>query len=504
MTQTIMSRQLGELTSSGEMPEGWVESVLPQIADITMGQSPPGSSYNEEGKGLPFFQGKTDFGDRHPTVRVWCTQPTKIAKPGDVLITVRAPVGPTNVADRRCGIGRGLAAFTPLGGIATEFLLFALRLKEPELAVSGTGSTFTAISKKDIENIAIRVPPLQEQVQIVRRVEELLAHLNGARDHLFRVPAILKRFRQAVLGAACSGKLTADWREKQLNVEHADQLVARISKKRSTTDETKTIREVDAQSLPTLPDGWTWVYLADFGYMSRGRSRHRPRDAEHLYNGPYPFIQTGDIAQSGGRITSHHQTYSEAGLQQSHLWPAGTVCITIAANIAHSAILSYPACFPDSVVGVIPDADFCVKEYLEFFVRTARADLEQYAPATAQKNINIGILNDVAVPIPPFREQQEIVRRTEALLDRADVIQERLVKATVVTERITQSILARAFRGELVPTEAELARREGREYEPASVLLERISKQRESKASSNPERRRTRTKVGLSIAKGQI
>jgi len=172
------------------------------------------------------------------------------------------------------------------------------------------------------------------------------------------------------------------------------------------------------------------------------------------------------------------------------MWPAGTVCITIAANIANSAILTYPACFPDSVVGVIPDESLCLAEYLEFFIRTARADLDQFAPATAQKNINIGILSDVAVPLPHLAEQHEIVRRVEALFKLADTIEKRVAAATARTEKLTQAILAKAFRGELVPTEAELARREGRDYEPASVLLERIQAERAVRAEAHSVRQR--------------
>ena len=370
-----------------------------------------------------------------------------------------------------------------------------------EQAHGGVG--LAHITKSKFETSLLSLPPLAEQKRIVRKVEECLAQVNSARKRLSRVPAILKRFRQAVLAAACSGRLTEDWREKQQNVETADQLVSRISNERLVTDKTSAIREVAANSLPTLPDKWTWVYLSDLGHMSRGKSRHRPRDAEHLYNGPYPFIQTGDIANSGGRITAHTQTYSEAGLQQSRLWPAGTVCLTIAANIAHSAILTYPACFPDSVVGIIPDANLCFKEYLEFFIRTARADLEQYAPATAQKNINIAILNDVAVPLPPHQEQREVVRRAEVLLNYTDAIQSHFSRATTRLNKLTQSILAKAFRGELVPTEAELARREGREYEPASVLLERIKKEREEQTSSKPKQQRRSGKAGLAAAKGR-
>lgn len=231
--------------------------------------------------------------------------------------------------------------------------------------------------------------------------------------------------------------------------------------------------------LPDIPDEWTWMRLADIGKLDRGKSRHRPRNAPHLYGGNYPFIQTGDVARSDGRITTHSQTYSEAGLAQSRLWPAGTVCITIAANIADSALLTYPACFPDSIVGFTVNEAVSTPEYVELFVRTARADLSQFAPATAQKNINLEILRDVAVPTPPLPEQHEIVRRVEALLRLADAIERRVAATTARAEKLMQAVLAKAFRGELVPTEAELGRREGREYEPASVLLERVRAERE-------------------------
>jgi type I restriction enzyme S subunit len=334
----------------------------------------------------------------------------------------------------------------------------------------------------------IHLPPPAEQKRIVAKVEELLARVNAAQERLARVPAILKRFRQAVLAAACSGRLTGDWREEQEDLEPASTLLQRA---RGETKTAQNGREVDVSSLPETPDTWTRVYLPQLGYMNRGKSRHRPRDAEHLYGGPYPFIQTGDIAQSRGRITAHKQTYSEAGLAQSRLWPAGTVCITIAANIAESAILTYPACFPDSVVGLNPDPNLCLAEYAEFFIRTARDDLSQFAPATAQKNINIAILNEVAVPLPPLAEQHEIVRRVEALFKLADAIEKRVTAATARADKLTQAILAKAFRGELVPTEAELARREGRAYEPASALLERIQAERTA-APSSPSRRPAR------------
>ncbi len=461
-----------------------------------MGQSPPGNTYNDQQDGLPFFQGKKEFADLNPTVRQWCTAPSKIADPGDILLCIRAPVGPTNIADQRCAIGRGLAAIKPSGEIPSKWLLYSLRFKEASIAEQGTGSTFTAISQRHLDNIEVEVPPLPEQRRIIAQVDGLEERLKTAKERLAKVPAILKQFRQSVLAAACSGRLTADWRTAQTNLEPAGKLVERITKKRQSLYRTECQQatlegrrvhrppanlepgSVDRMTLSDTPDEWQWVRLPFLGELNRGKSRHRPRDAAHLYGGPYPFIQTGDVAQSNGEITTHKQTYSEAGLAQSRLWPAGTVVISIAANIAASAILTYPACFPDSVVGLICDDNLCNPKFSDYCVRMARNNLAELAPATAQKNINIAILSDVFIPLPPFAEQHEIVRRVEALFRLADAIEARVAMATARAEKLTQAVLAKAFRGELVPTEAELARREGRDFEPAAMLLERLKAER--------------------------
>jgi type I restriction enzyme S subunit len=142
------------------------------------------------------------------------------------------------------------------------------------------------------------------------------------------------------------------------------------------------------------------------------------------------------------------QTYNEAGLAQSKLWPPGTVCITIAANIAHTGVLGFKATFPDSVVGVIPDERITRGAYLELFLRTARADLDRFAPATAQKNINLAILNDVAVPVPPLAEQDEIVERVTSLLRRLNRVQEHASSAEARLEAVDGALLTAALRSQ--------------------------------------------------------
>lgn len=169
------------------------------------------------------------------------------------------------------------------------------------------------------------------------------------------------------------------------------------------------------------PKGWQIVKLGDLGEVNRGRSRHRPRYAEHLYGGPYPFIQTGDIKASGGRITGHTQTYSQAGLAQSRLWPAGTMCITIAANIAETALLTYPACFPDSVVGFIPDTTKCNVHFVEYMFRRLRQSIQHEATGSVQDNINLATLERLRFPLPTRSEQDAIAHILGTLDDKIEL-----------------------------------------------------------------------------------
>lgn len=154
---------------------------------------------------------------------------------------------------------------------------------------------------------------------------------------------------------------------------------------------------------------WALRRLDQLGYVSRGRSRHRPRDAAHLYDGPYPFIQTGDVKNSGLYLTEYQQTYSDAGLEQSRLWPTGTLCITIAANIAETTILGIDACFPDSIIGFIPDerkADARFVKYL--FDAAIQQRVQQFTQGAAQDNLSREKLLSIEFEVPKVDEQRRI------------------------------------------------------------------------------------------------
>jgi type I restriction enzyme, S subunit len=148
--------------------------------------------------------------------------------------------------------------------------------------------------------------------------------------------------------------------------------------------------------------------LNDLGFVGRGRSRHRPRNAPHLYDGPYPFVQTGDIKAAGLRVTTFTQTYSEAGLEQSKMWPAGTLCITIAANIADSAILGIDACFPDSVVGFQADDSKCDVRYIKYSFDMTKTQYQQVSHGATQDNLSLEKLLGFHLDLPPLLTQHRI------------------------------------------------------------------------------------------------
>lgn len=190
--------------------------------------------------------------------------------------------------------------------------------------------------------------------------------------------------------------------------------------------------------------GWPRIKFGKIGTLDRGISRHRPRDDPSLLGGTYPLVQTGEVSNCGGYITTYERTYSELGLRQSKLWPVGTLCITIAANIAKTGILTFEACFPDSVVGFRAD-DPATVEFVRVWLSFLQKTLEDTAPESAQKNINLAILRDLDVPIPPLPLQREFARRVSAV-EKLKAVQR---AALAELDALFAALQHRAFRGEL-------------------------------------------------------
>ena len=175
---------------------------LKEICSINMGQSPDSKSYNNDGNGMPFYQGNADFGETHPVTRVWCTEPTKIAAKDDILLSVRAPIGALNIASETCCIGRGLAAITPNTKLATTtFIFWCLKCKNAELNSKGIGSTFKAINKKTLEETLIPKVDFAEQKHISEMLERVFSIITHRRHQLHQLDELIKaRFVEMFVG----------------------------------------------------------------------------------------------------------------------------------------------------------------------------------------------------------------------------------------------------------------------------------------------------------------
>lgn len=276
--------------------------------------------------------------------------------------------------------------------------------------------------------IKVSIPPISEQEQIVSKIEELFSELDKAMETLQIIKRQLAVYRQSVLKEAFAGNLT---RHYKVNVD------------------LQWVQSDKTKKLPQIPNEWKYVSLAKLGSLFRGKSKHRPRNDPKLFeNGKYPFVQTSEIKAAAQYITNYSKMYGEFGLKQSKLWKKGTLCITIAANIAETAFLGIDACFPDSVVG-FTSFEYVVPEYIKYFIESQKKRLWAFAPATAQKNINLNTLENLIVPYCSIEEQKNIISEIESRMTICNNIEKTLDAALAQAQDMRKSILKQAFEGGL-------------------------------------------------------
>lgn len=463
------------------IPASWDWARIGQLGETQTGTTPKSGDHEAFGSDYPFIKPADILRDKvvYDNVglsRTGVEKYGRVATAGSVLMVCIGTIGKCNVITRDCSFNQQINCITPLPQVDSSLLLYFLQSPyfQTEAWQRSTSTTISLLNKGNWESIPIPIPPFAEQRRIVEKVEQLLGlcdelaarqaaqrekrqrlvgatldrlvstrnpaefptHAHRLRNHfdqLFDTPTTIPQLRQTILQLAVQGKLVP----QDPNDEPAEVLRLRVLGSLCDMIDDDQRRRIERLSDVSpddgpfdLPPGWTWAKFPELGRFGRGKSRHRPRNEPKLYtNGIYPLVQTGDVARANGWITTHTGKYNEFGLEQSRLWPVGTMCITIAANIADSGRLSFEACIPDSVVGFIPAAEIQDASYFEFFMRTAKARLEDYAPSTAQKNINLGILDSVSIPFPPLAEQKRIVTKVTELLSLCDALEAKLTQA---------------------------------------------------------------------------
>ena len=348
------------------------------------------------------------------------------AQKGDLLVCEGGDIGRAAIwqSDDSIRIQNHIHRLRAYSTICTDFFYYLFYLYKHAGWIGGKGIGIQGLSSKAIHILVFPLPPLAEQKRIVAKIEELLPLVNRYETAWTRLEDFNRRFpedmKKSILQQVIQGKLVEQRPEEGTAQELYQQIQAekqRLIKKGKIKKE-KPLPEITEDEKPfEIPEGWMWVRLQQIGELSRGRSQKRPRNDPGLFtNGTFPFIQTGDVARANGHISHWTTMYNQEGVAQSRIWPAGTVCLTIAANIGDVAILDFDACFPDSVVGFNAYRPILSNEFFMYGLMCYKTILDKMSRSTTQKNINIDILSQIAFPLPPLVEQKRIVARLEELL----------------------------------------------------------------------------------------
>ena len=382
------------------------------------------------------------------------------------------------------GLGFGSTEFHVVrsrGAILPEFVYYFIRQESFRKEAEGemTGSVGQKRVPADfLRNSEILVPPLAEQKRIVKKVEELIERVNAVKKRLAKASEILKRFRQCILAAACSGHLTISWRQDKNNVKKNRHMPEGQTKNRMGGS-----ADNGEEDLPTVPEEWKWVTIGQVGKVITGST---PSKKEIKYfKGPIPFFKPTDL-NAGYHVITSNDSLTEEGGHVARKLPPFTIMVTcIGATIGKTGLSRVAGATNQQINSIVsnPDSAFPNWIFWVFNWPWLQEQIKMSASETTLPILNKSRFENLLIPLPPIDEQKEIVSRVDALFNLADSIEKRVLTATIRVEKLTQAILAKAFRGELVPSEAELARREGRAYETASDLLARIK-------SANDEKRR--------------
>lgn len=310
-----------------------------------------------------------------------------------------------------------------------------------------------------------RITKMSGKTSVIGTLQYLLPKDNIVLDYLYYGMQSID-FKKYVSGAAIPHIYFKDYKKEPIllrPIEEQKVIVAKLDQAFAALDQAKANIEKNITNAKELfqsklnqifsekGEGWEELYLKDISNsFGRGKSKYRPRNWEGLYGGVYPFVQTGDIRNSDKYVTEFTQTYNEIGLSQSKLWYKGTICITIAANIAETAILNFDACFPDSIIGLEVNNKKANTDFVYYLLQYYKTELQGLSKGFAQQNINLGTFENKKFIFPKSLEiQQQIVNQLDQLQEQTNILVSKYQQKLANLEELKKSILEKAFKGEL-------------------------------------------------------
>lgn len=388
----------------------------PDVAEVILGQSPPSSAYNTVGTGLPFFQGKADFGLLHPTPRMWCHDGSKFAAPGDVLVSVRAPVGDVNIASNDCIIGRGVAAIRAAPTTDPWYLYFSLLHSKPVLESRATGTTFASVNKATLNDLEIPFCDRDEQVRIGKALRQLIEKIQQE-DRVVQTATETK-------GAAMHSLFT-----------------------RGLTGEP----QKESEAGP-VPESWCVEPLRTHYSVVSGGTPSR-RESSYWAGGSIPWVKTGEVDYCV--IESTDEQITPEGLAESaaKLLPVGTLLLAMygqGVTRGKVAILGIEAACNQACAAIRPIDDYIERRYLYHYLVSRYSAIRQLAHGGQQQNLNLDIVRDLPVAYPADKSEQNKLAAILDALDRKIRLHQR---KRAVLENLFKSLLHGLMTGEITVDE---------------------------------------------------
>jgi type I restriction enzyme S subunit len=458
-----------------ELPKGWVWTTVGEIFEVNYGKGLVKEKRNESGDFLVYGSGGS-VGKHNAAIT---SGPT-------IIIGRKGSVGEISLSNDKCW-PIDTTYYIDHFPVNLPMQYWFYQLEFLQLGQQETSTAIPGLNRNDIYKTKIPLPPLPEQHRIVAKLEALQEQVNTSKDHLAMVPPLIKRFRQSVLAAACSGRLTEDWRREHPDVEPASELLKHIreerirkyeeecrkakaeGKKKPKKPTNLEVHEADTESLPELPEGWMWTDIFAVSTNHDGkRIPVKDKDRQKM-KGEFPYYGASGIIDyvTGYLFDGDYLLIGEDGAN----------LVSRSTPIAFKASGKF---WVNNHAHVIEIEGGIPIELIEGYINGI--DLIPYITGSAQPKLTQKKLNTIPIPLPPLYEQHVIVERIEKLFHFAEEVEKRVSKTTTLIDHLTQSIFSKAFRGELVPQDPNDV--------PASILLERIKKERAKKEKEKKAQKR--------------
>ncbi|KAA0246415.1 MAG: hypothetical protein EDM72_05360 [Chlorobiota bacterium] len=464
-----------------ELPNGWVECKIGEVCS----KPQYGWTTKSERTGKIKYLRTTDLSNGKI---IWDNVPYCINIPkdvgkylirkNDILISRAGSVGKSYIISDisiETVFASYLIRFNTLDEINSKFIYYYFHTKNYWQSISDltTGIAIPNVNATKLAEIEIPLAPLNEQKRIVEKLDKLLAKVEDAKARLEKIPVIIKRFRQSVLNAAVTGELTKDWRERNAVDESGAILINRIFINRTKKNIKLKFVEIDSSKITEIKN-WSRTCLQNIFDVETGSTPSRKNNA-YWENGKIPWIKSGQVQNCD--IIESEEYITEKALKETNvsLLPIDTILIAMygeGKTRGQVGVLKIKATINQACAALVNESiDEVIRNYVYLFCLSQYAEIRMISVGGNQPNLNISKIKNWEINIPPYAEQKEIVKRVEALLKKADEIEERYKKAKAFVDKLTQSILAKAFRGELVPQDPN--------DPPASKLLEKIKLEKE-------------------------